>query len=486
MRSSHSSDSSASSNVDSTRPRFPSRWAVHRIGAAVVTQVLARMSLSPVKQHEDPELPGPYITESTSLLNSKQETPCEANPRTRGAVWSALTTLMVAALVVLFFFQDSLPDGIAPWLGALPKDPMLAALKILERAPVIDGHIDLPWLVRMEYANNISAVDLESTMPGHVDIPRLRQGKVGGFFWSVFVDCADPEAEGPEFLSATWKVRDTIEQIDSARMSIEKYPDTFQLALGSSEIKSAITKGKIASLIGVEGGHQLGNSIAALRQYHSLGVRYMTLTHVCHNAFADSCGFYPGKKPRHGGLSTLGYALIDEMNRLGVLVDLSHTSDATAAQALNYSKAPVIWSHSSSRAVHDHVRNIPDEVLKLVGTGEGQSDAVIMVNFAPNFVADPGQATLQAVANHVEHIASVTGKQHVGIGSDFDGIGSTPAGLEDVSTYPALVAELYRRGWNKYELAGFTGGQSTADFRRRGEGVEPTERLGHGSRVRYL
>ncbi|KAK0454706.1 membrane dipeptidase-domain-containing protein [Armillaria borealis] len=444
------------------------------------------MSSSPVKQHEDPELPGPYITESTSLLNSKQQTPCEADPRTRGAVWSALTALMVAALVVLLFFQDSLPDGFAPWLGTLPKDPLLAALKILETAPVIDGHIDLPWLVRMRYANNISAIDLESTMPGHVDIPRLRQG----FFWlgfpilllkassstlehrSVYVNCADPEAEGPEFLvpkcAFVLTCRDTLEQIDSARMSIEKYSDTFQLALGSSEIKSAIAEGKIASLIGVEGAHQLGNSIAVLRQYHSLGVRYMTLTHVCHNAFADSCGFYPGKKPLHGGLSTLGHALIDEMNRLGVLVDLSHTSDATAAQALNYSKAPVIWSHSSSRAVHDHVRNVPDDVLKLVGTGEGQSDAVIMVNFAPDFVADPGQATLQVVANHVEHIASITGKQHVGIGSDFDGIGSTPAGLEDVSTYPALVAELYRRGWNKYELAGFTGGNLLRIF----EGAE--------------
>ncbi|KAK0212580.1 renal dipeptidase family [Desarmillaria ectypa] len=379
---------------------------------------------------------------------------------------------MVAALVVLLFFQDSLPDGFAPWLGTLPKDPLLAALKVLEKAPVIVSHIDLPWLVRMEYANNISAVDLESTMPGHVDIPRLRQGKVGGFFWLGFPILlsrrqAQPLGTGRYLLTVLIR-KDTLEQIDSARMSIEKYSDTFQLALGSSEIKSAITKGKIASLIGVEGGHQLGNSIAVLRQYHSLGVRYMTLTHVCHNAFADSCGFYPGKKPLHGGLSTLGYALIDEMNRLGVLVDLSHTSDATAAQALNYSKAPVIWSHSSSRAVYDHVRNIPDDVLKLVGTGEGQSDAVIMVNFAPNFVAGPGQATLQAVANHVEHIASITGKQHVGIGSDFDGIGSTPAGLEDVSRYPALVAELYRRGWNKYELAGFTGGNLLRIF----EGAE--------------
>jgi len=205
-------------------------------------------------------------------------------------------------------------------------------------------------------------------------------------------------------------------------------------------------------------GHQLGNSIAVLRQYHALGVRYLTLTHSCHNAFADSCGMLPGIVPLHGGLSTLGHSLIEEMNRLGVLVDLSHTSDATATQALNYSRAPVIWSHSSSRAVRNHPRNVPDRILRLIGTNEGQKDAVVMVNFAPVFVAPPGKADVKAVADHVEHIAKIAGKQHVGLGSDFDGIGKTPRGLEDVSKYPALIAELYLRGWNKYELAGLTGG----------------------------
>ncbi|KAF8909858.1 renal dipeptidase family, partial [Mucidula mucida] len=238
----------------------------------------------------------------------------------------------------------------------------------------------------------------------------------------------------------------------------------------SADIKHAIAHGKIASLLGVEGGHQLGNSIGVLRQYHALGVRYVTLTHTCHNAFADSCGFFPGKEPLHGGLSQLGYSLIDEMNRLGVLVDISHTSDATASQVLRYSKAPVIWSHSSARAVHDHVRNVPDDVLKLVGTGEGKKDAVIMVNFAPTFVADPGAATLDVVADHINHIARTIGKQHIGIGSDFDGIEDTPVGLEDVSKYPALIAELYRRGWNKRELAGLTGGNLLRVF----EGAEQT------------
>jgi len=204
-------------------------------------------------------------------------------------------------------------------------------------------------------------------------------------------------------------------------------------------------------------GHQLGNSLSVLRQYHALGVRYVTLTHTCHNAFADSCGYEPGIEPLHGGLSPFGEALIAEMNRLGVLVDLSHTSDATASQAIALSKAPVIWSHSSSRAVHDHPRNVPDSVLELIGTGKGQKDAVVMVNFAPQFVASPGNASIQTVADHIVHIASVAGKQHVGLGSDFDGIGQVPVGLEDVSKYPSLIAELYKRGWNRYELAGLTG-----------------------------
>ncbi|THV06703.1 hypothetical protein K435DRAFT_825800 [Dendrothele bispora CBS 962.96] len=393
----------------------------------------------------------------------------QSNPKTRSVVWSILTIITIAALVVLLFFSDSLPDKVklSPLIGGNPKDPMLAALGILDKAPVIDGHIDLPIVVRYAYANNVTKTDMNS-MPMHVDIPRLRAGKVGGFFWSVYVSCAEPEAEGEDFLNATWRVRDTLEQIDVSKLVIEKYPDTFQFALGSQDIKSAIANGKIASLLGVEGGHQLGNSIAVLRQYHALGVRYVTLTHTCHNAFADSCGYEPGKVPLHGGLSSLGRALIDEMNRLGVLVDLSHTSDATATQALKQSKAPVIWSHSSARAVHNVPRNVPDEVLRLVGTDEGQKDAVVMVNFAPQFVAPDGQADVNAVADHVEHIAKVAGKKHVGLGSDYDGIGSTPTGLEDVSKYPALIAELYRRGWNKYELAGLTG----ANLLRVFEGAE--------------
>ncbi|KAJ3494192.1 hypothetical protein NLJ89_g10858 [Agrocybe chaxingu] len=298
---------------------------------------------------------------------------------------------------------------------------------------------------------------MNSKLPGHVDIPRLRQGKVGGFFWSTYVSCPNPDEAGEDFLGATWRVRDTLEQIDISRLLIEKYPETFTLSLTADDVKNAVVNGKIASLLGVEGGHQLGNSIAALRQYHALGVRYVTLTHTCHNAFADSGGFLPGIIPLHHGLSPLGLKLIDEMNRLGVLIDLSHTSDDTARQALKYSKSPVIWSHSSSRTVHDHPRNVPDDILDLIGRGPDKTDAVVMVNFAAGFIAEPGNATVAAVADHVDHIAKVAGKEHVGIGSDFDGIEEVPVGLEDVSKYPALIAELYRRGWTQYELAGLAG-----------------------------
>lgn len=274
-------------------------------------------------------------------------------------------------------------------------------------------------------------------------------------FRSAYVGC--PADAGKDFLNATWRVRDTLEQIDVAKLLIEAYPDTFQLTLTADDAKNAIGSAKIASFVGIEGGHQLGNSLAVLRQYYDLGVRYMTLTHSCHNAFADSCGILEKIEPRWGGLSALGYSLITEMNRLGMLVDLSHTSDDTAKQALKYTKSPVIWSHSSARAVHDVPRNVPDDVLELVGTTEGKTDAVVMVNFADIFVADPGKATLKVVADHIDHIANIAGRKHVGIGSDFDGISGVPVGLEDVSKYPDLIAEMHSRGWNRFDLAGLTG-----------------------------
>ncbi|KAH9854253.1 membrane dipeptidase-domain-containing protein [Lenzites betulinus] len=395
----------------------------------------------------------PNLARNTNLNGDATADRVRRAATVRAVTYGVLTTLFVVALVLML----SLWDKLSGTIGRLPKDPHQAALVVLQKSPIIDGHIDLPILVRELHKNNVSAVDLANPFSGHVDIPRLLEGKVGGFFWSVYVDCPRPDA-GDDYLKATWRVRDTLEQIDIAKLLINKYPDTFSFSLTSKDVKTSISRGKIASLLGVEGGHQLGNSLQVLRQYHELGVRYVTLTHACHNAFADSCGIQPGIEPRWGGLSDFGYSLIDEMNRLGVLVDLSHTSDDTARQALQYSKAPVIWSHSSARAVHDVPRNVPDDVLRLVGTGPNQTDAVVMVNFAPFFVAPAGEADLKAVANHVEHIAKIAGKKHVGLGSDYDGIPAGPVGLEDVSKYPDLIAQLYSRGWNAFELAGLTGG----------------------------
>ncbi|KAG1727610.1 membrane dipeptidase-domain-containing protein [Suillus lakei] len=408
-------------------------------------------------------------SENEPLISSVEYETVQRDSRTlrnRALVWSVLAVVFIVVAVVALVDPSFVSDiGLSE---KLPRDPQLAAQRVLDTAPVIDGHIDLPMVARFGWRNNVTDVPLDGQMPMHVDIPRLREGKVGGFFWSVYVGCASPEDEGTDFLNATWRVRDTLEQIDVAKGLISKYPDDFAYAVSASGIKSAIRDRKIASILGVEGAHQLGNSIAVLRQYYELGVRYVTLTHSCHNAFADSCGMLIPSVPRHYGLSPIGFKLVEEMNRLGMLVDLSHTSDMTATQALLHSKAPVIWSHSSARAVHDVARNVPDEVLSLVGFDEGQKDAVVMVNFNGPFVAADGEADIEAVADHVEHIAKVAGVKHVGIGSDYDGIQVTPKGLEDVSKYPALIAELYQRGWNKQDLAGLTGG----NFLRVFEGAE--------------
>ncbi|KAH7912281.1 membrane dipeptidase-domain-containing protein [Hygrophoropsis aurantiaca] len=384
----------------------------------------------------------------------------------RMVVWGVLLVVFIVGVVLALVDPGSLRD--LGWSGKLPRDPDLAAQRILNVAPVIDGHIDLPMVARFGWQANVSAVPLDKHMPLHVDIPRLRQGKVGGFFWSLYVECPKSSENADDFLTPSWRVRDTLEQIDVSRGLIEKYPDTFTFAASSDDVKSTISDGKIAGLFGIEGGHQIGNSIGALRQFYTLGVRYMTLTHICHNAFADSGGYLVPFEPLHGGLSPLGFKLVEEMNRLGMLVDLSHTSDLTATQAIKHSKAPVMWSHSSARAVHNVARNVPDDILKLIGTGKGQKDGVVMVNFSPAFVAPEGEANIKTVADHVEHIAKVAGKEYVGIGSDYDGIGEVPKGLEDVSKYPALISELYSRGWNKLELAGLTGG----NFLRVFEGVE--------------
>ncbi|GAA5885523.1 hypothetical protein JCM16303_002243 [Sporobolomyces ruberrimus] len=358
----------------------------------------------------------------------------------------------------------------------------------------LDGHVDLPILVRYLYANQLGDLDLRNRTKGEVDLPRLRKGRVGGFFWSVFVPCPEDAGYGEDrnFTTPSFRVRDTLEQIDTARLLIEEYSDTFKLVSNAREWSDAMRRGKIASMLGVEGGHQLGSSLASIRVYFALGVRYLTLTHTCNNAIADSCGAQGGTiASQWNGLSPFGRVAVKELNRIGMMVDVSHVSPKTASDALTESTAPVIFSHSNARGLHPVVRNIPDSILRRIGrihsdrrfnltedgergrgwgsdTGEVDrvvtaKDALVMLNFSPDFISEfpdgsGTRANVSLVADHADYIAKLSGKQHLGIGSDFDGILRTPAGLEDVSKYDALFAELLRRGWSDDEILGLAGG----------------------------
>jgi membrane dipeptidase len=368
--------------------------------------------------------------------------------------------------------------------------------KVLAGTPLIDGHNDFPEQVRDHWAGKTGAFDMKSDLrqvplaPGSrtgfmTDLPRLKAGRVGGQFWSVFI---------PGNVTGPAAVQMTIEQIDIVKKLAARYPADLGMAYTADDIVRLHKEGRIASLIGVEGGHQINDSLPALRAYYALGARYMTLSHATNNDFADSAT----DNPKHGGLTSFGKAVVGEMNRLGMLVDLSHVSADVMRQALAVSQAPVIFSHSGARAVNDHPRNVPDDVLALVAKNHG----VVMANFATTYVSDarkrwdadrsaeiaryntppfgglyigqPERAkaaleawdkahpkppvTLGMVADHIEHIRQVCGIDCVGLGSDFDGIPDTPDGLEGVDKYPALLAELARRGWSDEELAKLAGG----------------------------
>ena len=379
-------------------------------------------------------------------------------------------------------------------LAAAPEDPAVRVARVLAATPLIDGHNDLPEQIRNRFKGNVGALDLHANtalLPPPkdevalmTDLPRLRAGMVGGQFWSVYV---------PVELQGAAAVQATVEQIDIVRQLVARYPKDFEMAYTAADIERIHRAGRIASLIGVEGGHQIGNSLPVLRQFYELGARYMTLTHVTNTDWADAAT----DDPAHHGLTPFGREVVREMNRLGMLVDLSHVSPDTMRAALQASAAPVIYSHSSARALVDHPRNVPDDILRLVAGNGG----VVMVNFAGGYVSDAtyewtaaqaaevartssppfsglylGQperakaavksweqahpeprATLAQVADHIEHIRQVAGIEHVGIGSDFDGIQSVPVGLEDVSHYPQLFEELARRGWSDADLAALAG-----------------------------
>ncbi|MCZ6918000.1 MAG: dipeptidase [Gemmatimonadetes bacterium] len=317
------------------------------------------------------------------------------------------------------------------------------ARRILAETPLIDGHNDLPWAIReFEVApRDVGAYDISGTPPGHTDLERLGRGMVGAQFWSVYI---------PADYADSGFARVQLEQIDIARQYIAKYSGSFEMARGASDVERIFGSGKIASMLGVEGGHAIENSLGVLRAYYDLGVRYMTLTHGGTIGWADSAT----DEPRHGGLTRFGEEVVREMNRLGMLVDLSHVSPGTMSDALNVAEAPVIYSHSSARALVDHPRNVPDSILQRLPANGG----VVMVTFVPSFVYPGGEgANLSHVADHIEHIHRVAGPDHVAIGADFDGISAVVEGLEDTSTYPALFAELSRRGWSDEDLRKLAG-----------------------------
>jgi membrane dipeptidase len=327
------------------------------------------------------------------------------------------------------------------------------ASAILHETPLIDGHNDLPWQYREKASLDLSKLDIRQPQPAlHTDIPRLRRGGLGGQFWSVYV---------PATMQGKEAVRATMEQIDVVYQIVDRYPDTFEIARTAADVERIFKAGRIASLIGMEGGHSIDNSLGALRMFYKLGARYMTLTHSSNTPWADSAT----DKPEHHGLTPFGEEVVREMNRLGMLVDLSHTSPETMHAALRVTQAPVIFSHSSARALNDHPRNVPDDVLAKLPANGG----VVMVTFVPEFVSaevreydalpaaqkqrQPApHATMAQVADHIDHIRKVAGINHIGIGSDFDGITTVPQNLEDVSKYPVLVAELLRRGYSKDDL----------------------------------
>jgi membrane dipeptidase len=355
------------------------------------------------------------------------------------------TTLLTIALSVL-------PTSTVAQGASDTERHLETARRVLSSVPLVDGHNDLAWAIRNDpdAPRDVAAYDIARGTPGHTDIPRLRRGMVGAQFWSVYVPYM-PVGEGP--------ARVQLEQIDIAREFIRQNPDHLELALAVDDVTRIFSSGRVASLLGMEGGHAIENSLGALRAFYDLGVRYMTLTHSRTIDWADS----GTDEERHGGLTEFGEEVVREMNRLGMLVDLSHASPGTMNDVLDLAQAPVIFSHSSARALTDHPRNVLDHVLRrLPGNG-----GVVMVTFVPSFVSEavrvhrgdgpPPRATLAQVADHIEHVRKIAGIDHVGIGSDFDGISSTPEGLEDVSTYPRLFAELSRRGWTEEDLRKLAG-----------------------------
>lgn len=344
--------------------------------------------------------------------------------------------------------------GVVALAGVIDAQDYGARARALHKqTPLIDGHNDYPWALRGLDPGDLGKAEISKPVPGLMtDIPRLRQGGVGGQFWSVYVPSTMKDKEA---------VRATLEQIDIVHRMTRRWPETFELAHTAADVERSFKAGRIGSLIGMEGGHSIDNSLATLRMMFALGARYMTLTHSANLAWADAS---PGPAVL-GGLSKFGEEVVREMNRLGMLVDLSHVSPDTMEDAIRVSEAPVIFSHSSVKAICNHHRNVPDNVLQMVAKNNG----VVMVTFVPGFISQAvadfdakpeadrkgmtaPTATLSQVADHIDHIRKVAGIDHIGLGGDFDGITQVIAGLEDVSKYPDLTAELLKRGYQDEDI----------------------------------
>ena len=411
----------------------------------------------------------------------------------RHGLLEALKTEMRDSLRLIPIFAAALCFS-RPMTAQAPTDSNMArALRVLKATPVMDGHNDLPWRIREDSAHpmDVDAYDLRKRTPGMTDLPRLKAGHVGAQFWSIYTpgEPTDPAYKSKGLVaSVPGYARVQLEQFDIAKRVIAKYPELAWTPT-SSQAKAAMAKGKIASLLGLEGGHAIENSLPVLRSYYELGARYMTLTHNVTLDWADAAL----DTAKHHGLTPFGREVVREMNRLGMLVDLSHVSPGTMSAALDVTQAPVIFSHSGARALVDHRRNVPDSILARVPKNGG----VVMVPFVNSFVsaavkADDDaleaetaaatklhprdsaavkkdvaawraahvrpKATISDVADQIDHVRKIAGVDHVGIGSDLDGITETVVGLEDVSKFPSLFAELARRGWTDADLAKLANG----------------------------
>ncbi|XP_067002128.1 dipeptidase 1-like [Anabrus simplex] len=366
--------------------------------------------------------------------------------------WIAMLVVLLLAAAV----GVCVPIALRVQSEASLEERLEIATRVLREVPLVDGHNDLPWNIRKFLHNRLRdfrfSDDLRQVSPwsqsawSHTDLPRLRAGRVGAQFWAAYVPC---EAQ---FRDA---VQLTLEQIDVIRRLTDKYKPSLTLCTSVADIKTTHADGHVCSLIGVEGGHSLASSLPVLRTLYSVGVRYLTLTSTCNTPWAD-CSLVdnPGAKAQHHGLTAFGKNVVKEMNRLGMLVDLSHVSVRTMKDALAVSTAPVIFSHSSARALCNSSRNVPDHVLKLVALNRG----LVMVNFYSQFLTCRDVSTVEDAAAHINHIRKVAGVESVGLGAGYDGINFTPQGLEDVSSYPALFAHLIGTGlWDVEDLKKLAG-----------------------------